>query len=154
MRGRYLTFALGREVFGIAIRHVTEIIGLQPVNPIPEAPAYIKGVINLRGQIIPVIDMRNRFKRPTVEYTDRTCIIVVETQAFPVGLIVDHVEEVLTIADDDIAPPPGKWAGMGGRYLCGIGKSAGQVTLLLDCEKLLTGEEEKQIGATVEPANP
>ncbi len=145
MRGRYLTFALGEEVFGIGIRYVTEIIGMQPVNAIPEAPDYIKGIINLRGKIIPVIDMRLKFKKPSVAYTDRTCIIVIETASFSVGLIVDQVAEVLTMGDGDIVPPPSAWAGAGKRYLSGIGKVDGQVKLLLDCDQLFTVEESNDI---------
>ena len=145
MRGRYLTFALGEEVFGIGIRYVTEIIGMQPVNAIPEAPDYIKGIINLRGRIIPVIDMRLKFRKPAVAYTDRTCIIVIETASFTVGLIVDRVAEVLTMGDGDIVPPPNAWAGAGKRYLSGIGKVDGQVKLLLDCEQLFTVEESNDI---------
>jgi purine-binding chemotaxis protein CheW len=146
MHGRYLTFALGEEVFGIEIRFVTEIIGLQPVNPIPETPEYIKGVVNLRGKIIPVIDMRLKFKKQPVPYTDRTCIIVIETVSFSVGLIVDRVAEVLALADGEIVPPPAAWTGAGRRYLSGIGKVDGQVKLLLDCEKLFTEDESAQIG--------
>ena len=141
MKGRYLTFMLGEEVFGIEIRFVTEIIGIQPINSIPEAPEYIKGIINLRGKIFPVIDMRLKFKKPQEEYTDRTCIIVIETTALCVGLIVDRVAEVLTMSDSDIVPPPGSWAGAGKRYLSGIGKLDGQVKLLLDCEQLFSDEE-------------
>ena len=148
MHGRYLTFALGEEVYGIEIRFVTEIIGLQPVNSIPEAPAYIKGVINLRGKIIPVIDMRLKFKKQPAEYTDRTCIIVIETQTFSVGLIVDQVAEVLTMADGDIVPPPDAWVSAGRRYLSGIGKVDGQVKLLLDCDKLFTDDEAEAIGSS------
>ncbi len=146
MHGRYLTFALGDEVFGIEIRFVTEIIGLQPINPIPEAPGYIKGIINLRGKIFPVIDMRLKFKKPPEAYTDRTCIIVIETKSFSVGLIVDRVAEVLTLADSDIVPPPGVWTGASTRYLSGVGKLGGQVTLLLDCEKLFSDAEVDKIG--------
>ena len=148
MHGRFLTFALGDELFGIGIRYVTEIIGIQPVNPIPEVPAYIKGIINLRGKIIPVIDMRLKFNKQAIDYTDRTCIVVIETQKLAVGLIVDRVAEVLSIGDSDIVPPPNVWAGTGGRYLSGIGKAAGQVVLVLDCERLFSNEETDVISGT------
>ena len=85
MQNRYLMFELGEELFGLEIRFVTEIVGLQPVNPIPETPDYIRGVINLRGKIIPVIDMRLKFGKQAIAYTDRTCIIVIETEQFSVG---------------------------------------------------------------------
>jgi len=141
MRGRYLTFALGDEVFGIGINYVKEIIGLQPINPIPEAPEHIKGIINLRGKVFPVIDMRLKFKKLPKPYTDRTCIIVIDTKENSVGLIVDSVAEVLTLKDEDIAPPPGSWTGPGRRYLSGVGKRGEHIILLLDCEQLFTEEE-------------
>jgi purine-binding chemotaxis protein CheW len=136
------------EVFGLEIRFVTEIVGVQPVNPIPETPDYIQGVINLRGKIIPVIDMRLKFGKQRVPYTDRTCIIVIETKQFSVGLIVDRVAEVLTLSSSDIVPPPSLWAEFGRHYLSGIGKADGQVKLLLDCEKLFTDDESDEIGAS------
>ncbi len=145
LQGRYLLFGLGDEVYGVHIRCVTEIIGMQPVSTLPEATAYIKGVINLRGKIIPVIDMRLRFKKPAAPYTDRTCIVVVETQHFSAGLIVDEVDEVLVIEEKDIAPPPRLDIGIGHRYLSGIGKVNGKVKLLLDCEALFDEEETKQM---------
>ena len=136
--GRYLTFALGREVYGIKIRFVTEIIGLQPIAEIPHVPAHIKGIINLRGKIVPIIDMRLKFKKKAMEYTDRTCIIVIDTGEVYVGLIVDNVSEVLTIEDGQIVPPPD--TGKQNKYISGIGKAGSDVKLLLDCEKLLVEE--------------
>ena len=141
MKGRYLTFALGDEVFGIGINYVKEIIGLQPINPIPEAPEHIKGIINLRGKVFPVIDMRLKFKKLPKPYTDRTCIIVIDTKENSVGLIVDSVAEVLTLKDEDIAPPPGSWTGPSRRYLSGVGKRDDHIILLLDCEQLFTEDE-------------
>ncbi|MGE5494192.1 MAG: chemotaxis protein CheW [Burkholderiales bacterium] len=141
MKGRYLTFALGEEVFGIGINFVKEIIDLQPINPIPEAPEYIKGIINLRGRVFPVIDMRLKFKKQPEPYTDRTCIIVIDTKENSVGLIVDQVAEVLSMKDEDIAPPLGEWTGTSRRYLSGIGKQDNNIILLLDCEKLFTEDE-------------
>ena len=145
-RGRYLTFNVGEEVFGIDIEYVTEIIGVQPVTQIPEIADYIKGVINLRGKIIPVIDVRLKFKKDAIEYDDRTCIIVVDTQEIIVGLIVDKVSEVMTIDDEDIAPPPSNKTGIRNRYIQGIGKIDGEVKLLLDCKKLFDEEDTKTIG--------
>lgn len=106
MLGQYLDFSVDREVYGIGIRYVTEIIGMQPVSTIPEAPEYIKGIINLRGKIIPVIDMRLKFKKEPAGYTDRTCIIVMELEGKSAGLIVDSVSEVMTMSDENIAAPP------------------------------------------------
>lgn len=144
--GRYLTFHLDEEDFGIEIKYVTEIIGMQPIARIPEVPDYIKGIINLRGKIIPVIDMRLKFKKESVEYNDRTCIIVVDTQEIIVGLVVDKVSEVITIDDEEIAPPPDKKTGIHNKYIQGIGKIEGEVKLLLDCKKLFNEEETKTIG--------
>lgn len=148
MRGRYLTFALGEEVFGIGIRYVTEIIGMQPVNAIPEAPDYIKGIINLRGKIIPVVDMRLKFGKAPIEYDDRTCIVVVDTDNMTVGLIVDKVSEVMTIDDENVVPPPNYKTGIRNRYLQGIGKVNSDVILLLECGKLFDESEEQEIRQT------
>ena len=145
LQGRYLLFAISEEVYGIEIRYVTEIIGMQPVSTLPEAPPHIKGVINLRGKIIPVIDMRVRFKKKQADYTDRTCIVVVETQEFSAGLIVDEVAEVLAIEDSEIAPPPKFEVGASARYIRGIGKVKDEVKLLIDCESLFTEEEVQEI---------
>ena len=145
LQGRYLLFAISNEVYGIEIRYVTEIIGMQPISTLPEAPPHIKGVINLRGKIIPVIDMRVRFKKDEANYSDRTCIVVVETQEFSAGLIVDEVAEVLTIDDSEIAPPPKFEVGRGARYIRGIGKVNNQVKLLIDCASLFTEEEAQEI---------
>jgi len=138
--GRFLAFALGDEIFCVEIRFVTEIIGIQPITKIPEVPEFIKGIINLRGKIIPVIDMRLKFGKDAIEYNDRTCIIVVETQALSVGLIVDNVAEVIAIDDENIVPPPDNRVGIKNRYIQGIGKVGNEVKLLLDCEKLLNEE--------------
>ena len=143
--GRFLTFELGSEAFGIEIRHVIEIIGIQPITPLPEVPKYIKGIINLRSKIIPVVDMRLKFKKKPVEYNDRTCIIVVEMQEMTVGLIVDTVAEVVTIDEQNIVPPPESSISVQNNYLYGIGMIGEEVKLLLDCDKLLQSEEVKSI---------
>ena len=144
--GRYLTFNVGEEVFGIEIEYVTEIIGMQPITKIPEIASYIKGIINLRGKIIPVIDVRLKFKKEAIAYNDRTCIIVIDTQEIIVGLIVDKVSEVMTINDEDISPPPNNKTGIRNRYIQGIGKIDGEVKLLLNCKKLFDEEDTKTIG--------
>lgn len=141
LKGRFLTFSLENQVFGIEIKYVTEIIGIQPITEVPEVPAYVKGIINLRGKIIPVIDVRLKFQKEAVEYNDRTCIIVVDIQSVSVGLIVDNVAEVMTIADENIVPPPDIKTGFQNRYIKGIGKVGSDVKLLLDCSRLL-GEDE------------
>ncbi|GHU50849.1 chemotaxis protein CheW [Clostridia bacterium] len=140
LQGRYLTFTLGDDIYGIAIKFVVEIIGIQSITIVPEVPQYIKGIINLRGKIIPVIDVRLKFGKEPEEYNDRTCIIVIEIGEVSVGLIVDKVDEVLTIEDQDIAAPPANRTGFENRYIMGIGKIGNDVQLLLDCEKLVKGE--------------
>lgn len=139
--GRFLTFSLEDEIYGIEIKYVTEIIGMQSITTVPEVPGYVKGIINLRGKIIPVIDVRLKFGKDSMEYNDRTCIVVIDITDVAVGLIVDNVDEVLTIGDNDIASPPANKTGFENRYIKGIGKSGEKVQLLLDCEKLLKSEE-------------
>ncbi|HEX3026682.1 MAG TPA: chemotaxis protein CheW [Clostridia bacterium] len=139
--GKYLTFLLGEDVFGIEIKYVTEIIGIQPITPVPNVPPFVKGIINLRGKIIPVIDVRVKFGKETVEYDDRTCIIVLETGEIAVGFIVDNVAEVLNISDENIVPPPDYRTGYQNKYIKGIGKAGDEVKLLIDCEKLLDTEQ-------------
>lgn len=138
---RFLTFHLGKEVFGIEIRYVTEIIGMQEISDLPETPDYMKGIINLRGKIIPVIDIRLRFKQEAAAYTDRTCIIIIDMAGMLVGLIVDRVEEVTTIPEDSIVPPPDVHTGIQSRFIKGIGKLGEDIRLLLDCERLFHFEE-------------
>jgi purine-binding chemotaxis protein CheW len=105
-KDKFLTFALGNEFYGIEIKYVTEIVGVQPITEVPELPEYIRGIINLRGKIIPVMDVRLRFKKPFREYNDRTCIIVIDIKDVAIGLIVDSVADVLSILDTDIVAPP------------------------------------------------
>lgn len=140
-KDRYLTFSLGNETYGIEIRYVTEIIGLQTIFDVPELPDYIKGIINLRGKIIPIMDMRLRFRKNPIEYTDRTCVIVIETESLTIGLVVDRVSEVLTILEKDIVKPPSLSYGSVNNYIKSIGKTGNDVKLLIDCERLLNENE-------------
>lgn len=140
-KGRFLTFSLGKESYGIEIKYVTEIIGIQAITEIPELPEYVKGIINLRGKIIPVMDVRLRFKKEPKEYSDRTCVIVVDIKEVSIGLIVDSVSEVLTIPEQGIVEPPKMNKALNNRYIKNIGKVGNDVKLLLDCEKLLTEDE-------------
>ena len=144
-QGRYLLCRIGDELYGIDIRYVTEIIGMQRVSKLPEQPEYIMGVINLRGRIIPVADMRIRFQKQAAECTSRTCIVVVDTEVLSTGLIVDEVVEVRLIKEEDIAPPPSLEWGAAKRYVDGIGNKDGQVVLLLNCETLFTDEEARTL---------
>ncbi len=139
-KDKFLTFLLGKEFYGMEIRHVTEIIGIQPITEVPELPEYIRGIINLRGKIIPVIDVRLRFKKPFKEYNDRTCVIVIDIAELSAGLIVDSVSEVIKIPETDIVPPP-DIKKIGNRFIKGIGKVDNEVKMLLDCEKLLTEDD-------------
>lgn len=149
-KDRYLTFIVGNECYGIEIKYVTEIIGIQAITEIPELPEYVRGIINLRGKIIPVIDVRIRFKKETKEYNDRTCVIVVDINELSIGLIVDRVSEVLTIPEQDIVDPPQMNKAAGNRYIKKIGKVGNAVKLLLDCEKLLTEHELEDLHEVVQ----
>ena len=141
LQGRFLTFTLVNDVYGLPIEYIVEIIGIQSITIVPNVPAYIKGIINLRGKIIPVIDVRLKFGKEPAEYNDSTCVIVLEIGDISVGLLVDNVDEVLTIEDDNIAAPPANRMGFENRYIMGIGKINGKVQLLLDCQKLLLGDQ-------------
>lgn len=143
-KDKFLTFSLGNEYYGIEIKQVTEIIGIQAITGVPELPEYIKGIVNLRGKIIPVMDVRLRFKKPFREYNDRTCIIVIDIMEISIGLIVDSVSEVLSIPGDEIVPPPDVSKGAN-RYIKGIGKVGNEVKLLLDCDKLLNESDTDQL---------
>ncbi len=139
--GRYLTFALGQESYGLEISYVKEIVGMQPITVLPEVPCEVKGIINLRGKIIPVIDMSLKFGKELSAYNDRTCIIVVDIRDISVGLIVDNVTEVLVIDDSEIVPPPPMKTGAHNEYIKAIGKTGNDVKLLLDCDKLFMVSE-------------
>lgn len=136
-RGKYLAFSLGGETYGMEIQYVTEIVGMQKIIPFPGLPDYMKGIINLRGRVIPVMDMHLRLKQEPVSYTYRTSIIIVTTAGTSVGLIVDRVKEVLSADDRSVTPPPEWKAEMRGGCIKGIGKSGGDIWLLLDCERLI-----------------
>jgi purine-binding chemotaxis protein CheW len=143
-KGRFLTFQVSNEVYGIEIKYVTEIIGIQPITEVPELPEYIKGIMNLRGKIIPLMDVRLRFRKPWVTYNDRTCVVVIDIDSLSIGLVVDHVSEVLSIPDEDIVPPPDIRNG-GNRFIKGIGKVGNEVKLLLDCDRLLNEQDIESI---------
>ncbi|MFZ5453037.1 MAG: chemotaxis protein CheW [Thermodesulfobacteriota bacterium] len=142
---KYLTFTLADEDYGIGLLKVREIIGIMTITPMPHTPPYVKGVINLRGRIIPVVDLRQKFGLEWTEYTQRTCIIVVEVISrsgpIQIGVVVDFVSEVLPIQAADIEPPPSFGNGMHSRYLLGIGKAKGGVKILLDIDQVLAGED-------------
>ena len=148
-REKYLTFHLGGETYGIEIRHVREIIGIQKITEVPEMPEFLRGVINLRGQVIPVMDVRTRFKMDRRDYDDRTCVIVVEVQDNTMGLVVDTVSEVADIPDAEVQPPPKVSKAVSSRYIKGMGKTGDSVKILLDADKLLYEDELDKIAEAV-----
>lgn len=134
LEGRYLTFEFSGDVYGIDLSHVTEIVGMQRITRLPEVPDYIKGVVNLRGRIIPLIDMRIKFNKPASEYDERTCVIIIEMQNLTAGLIVDRVADVVSIEPEKIAQPPADDEKY--RYIRGIASCDGQTRLILNSEEL------------------
>ncbi len=150
MQGRYLTFILANEGYGLEIRYVTEIIGIQKVTSIPDMPIHVKGVLNLRGKVIPVIDVRIRFHLPERDYDDRTCIIVVDVEERTVGLVVDKVSEVIDIPLSEIEPAPMAGTKSGNAYIRGMGKIEQQVKILLDIERLIKDEDLSEIEVEAE----
>lgn len=146
-KGRFLAFMIGNEAYGIEIKYVTEIIGIQSITEMPEMPSYVKGIINLRGRIIPLIDVRLRFGKEPRDYDDRTCVIVVGFNGFSYGLIVDSVYEVLSIPDEEMSPLPEVNATTNNKFIKSIGKTSSGIVLVVDCEKLLSQEDIGDISA-------
>ncbi len=151
--GKYLTFKLAEEDYGISLLKVREIIGMMPITSVPRTPEFVKGVINLRGKVIPVTDLRLRFGMPENEYTERTCIIVVEiaseTGKTQMGIVVDAVTEVLPVREDEIEPAPEFGASVDTRYILGMANMDGAVKILLAIDRVLSSDE---IDALVEAA--
>lgn len=149
--GKYLTFALGHEEFAFQVLRVREIMGVQEITAVPQTPGYVKGVINLRGKVIPVVDLRLKFGLPEIEYTQRTCIIVVQIQSgsgkLLIGVIVDAVSEVLTLQSSDIENTPDFGNGVATPYLLGMAKIKGKVKILLDIDMVLSAQDVQGIGA-------
>ena len=143
--GKYLTFTLAEEEYGIGILKIKEIIGMLPITSVPQTPEFVKGVINLRGKVIPVMDLRLRFGMPTMDYSERTCIIVVEIDGqagtILVGIVVDAVSEVLNIKGDDIEKTPTFGAELNTDYILGMAKMEGGVKILLDIDQVLGSDE-------------
>jgi purine-binding chemotaxis protein CheW len=148
--GKYLTFALGSEEYGLEILKVREIIGYMDITAVPQTPSYVKGVINLRGQVIPVVDLRTKFGMETAQVTEETCIIVVEIhqdgRKFSTGIVVDHVQEVLDIDGENIEEAPQFGASVNTDFILGIGKVGESVKILLDIDKVLGSSELEGIG--------
>jgi purine-binding chemotaxis protein CheW len=143
--GKYLTFTLADEEYGIGILKIKEIIGMMPITPVPQTPEFIKGVVNLRGKVIPVMDLRLRFGMPAIDYSERTCIIVVEiggqAGTIQIGIVVDAVSEVLNIKSDEIEPTPSFGTRLNTDYILGMAKMGGGIKILLDINRVLSSEE-------------
>ena len=145
---KYLTFALGTEEYGLEILKVREIIGLMEITNVPRMPHFVRGVINLRGKIIPVIDLRLKFEMDAIEDTKETCIIVVDLGSTVMGIVVDRVSEVLDIGKAEIEPAPQFGVSVDTAFILGIGKTRGRVIMILDIRRVLTDEELSAISET------
>ena len=143
--GKFLTFFLAGEEYGIEILSVHEIIGMMPITCVPGTPDYICGIINLRGKIIPIVDLRRKFGMESKAQTSETCIIVVHVQGVEVGIVVDRVSEVLNIAAGDIEPPPSFGKDVNTDYILGIGKSQSKVKILLNIDRVLSADQIVQL---------
>lgn len=156
LAGKYLTFALGREEYGLEILKVREIIGYMDITAVPRTPEYVRGVINLRGQVISVIDLRAKFGMESAARTDQTCIIVVEIQRngrrLNTGIVVDRVSEVLNIGADKIEGPPEFGAAVRVEFILGMGKINDSVKILLDIDKVLSAEDAAAVAGAAEAA--
>lgn len=143
--GKYLTFTLAGEEYGIGILKVKEIIGMMAITTVPQTPVYVKGVINLRGKVIPIVDLRLKFNMASIDQTEKTCIIVVEVanggQKVMIGILVDSVSEVLNIKGGDIEDTPNFGSHLNTEYILGMAKPGGKVKILLDIDRVLSNEE-------------
>lgn len=153
LAGKYLTFELGSEIYGIEILKVQEIIGIMSITNVPKTPDYVRGVINLRGKVIPVVELRRKFKMATVEDTERTCIIVVQVKGtdgpITMGILVDEVSEVVDIPADQIEPAPTFGTAVNTAFILAMGKVGGRVVILLDADRVLTIEEMQAVESRV-----
>jgi purine-binding chemotaxis protein CheW len=151
--GKYLTFSLADEEYGINILKIKEIIGMMPITTVPQTPHFVKGVINLRGKVIPVIDLRLKFDMEPMDYGERTCIVVVEIEGTSgtilVGCVVDSVSEVLNIKEDDVDPPPSFGTRLNTEAILGMAKMDGNVKILMDIDKVLDIESLTALDETV-----
>jgi purine-binding chemotaxis protein CheW len=157
--GKYLTFALGKEEYGLEILKVREIIGFMEITAVPRTPAYVKGVINLRGQVISVIDLRAKFAMEAAARTEETCVIVVEIggpggRKLSMGIVVDRVSEVLNIAGENIEEAPSFGTSVDTGFILGMGKIGQAVKILLDIDKVLTSEETATLAEIVTEPRP
>lgn len=151
--GKYLTFQLDKEEFGIKVLKVREIMGIQEITAVPQTPSHVKGVINLRGKVVPVVDLRLKFGLAAAEYTQRTCIIVTQVQGESgpvlIGIVVDGVSEVLNLTGQEIEDTPDFGEEAGVRYLLGMAKVKGKVKILLDIDQVLSTQELHSLGSMI-----
>ncbi|MBM3746741.1 MAG: purine-binding chemotaxis protein CheW [Acidobacteria bacterium] len=151
--GKYLTFQLGHEEFGIRVLRVREIMGVQDITAVPQTPPHVKGVSNLRGKVVPVVDLRLKFGLPEIEYTQRTCIVVVQVEGGAgrglIGVVVDGVSEVLNLAAAEIEDTPDFGQGVATPYLMGMAKVKGKVKILLDINEVLGSRELRGLEAVL-----
>lgn len=145
LAGKYLTFMLKDELYGITIGPIDDIIEMQDYTNVPQTAEYVRGVINLRGSVIPIIDLREKFEMPTTEYDRETCIVVVTIEDFQTGLIVDEVREVAEFSDEQIDPAPSMGHEVEVQFVAGMGKEEDKVTILLDLERILEEEEKEEL---------
>ncbi len=154
LAGKYLTFELGKEIYGLEILKVQEIIGIMSITHVPRTPDYVRGVINLRGKVIPVVELRRKFALPSVEDTDRTCIIVVqvrgESGSVTMGILVDEVSEVVDVSTPQLEPAPSFGASIDTAYILAMGKVGERVVILLDIDCVLTVGEIAAVARTSE----
>ncbi len=146
LEGKFLTFVLGNEEYGIEILKVREIIGLMDITSVPQTPDYMKGVINLRGKVIPVIDLRSKFSMPEEAHTQETCVIVVEVHSTSIGIIVDSVSEVSDIGNGDIENAPKLGQGIDTSFIMALGKVKEKIIIMLDIDAVLSSEELEMVG--------
>lgn len=139
-KDKFLTFVIDGDEYGIEIDNIKEIIKITKITTVPESPSYVEGIINLRGDIVPVIDVRKRFSKPSKEYDALTCIVVIDYVKYRIGLIVDSVNEVVYIHEEDILPPPNSKLNYYNQFIRNIGRAEDGVKLLLDLEKFLADD--------------
>jgi purine-binding chemotaxis protein CheW len=151
--GKFLTFFLAGEEYGIEILKVHEIIGVMPITRVPRTPEVVRGVINLRGKVIPIVDLRRRFGLEPADETEETCIIVVQVRGVQTGVVVDSVSEVMDIRSEDVEDTPSFGAEVNTEFLLGIAKSSGKVRLLLAIDRVLSSDDVKALGAVDAEAN-
>ena len=144
--GKFLTFILGSEVYGIEILKVREIIKLMDITAVPRTPDYLKGVINLRGKVIPIVDLRSKFSMPEIEHTQETCIIVAEVNQTSIGIIVDSVSEVSNINSEEIEEAPHLGQDIDTDFILGLGKTKERIVILLDIALVLSSEDLETVG--------